>query len=245
MIVQYETEHYIFHCIKDSLAERDIEKISHIQEKCFNKICSTLKIKYPWKISYWFYNSPDVLGRYLCDGNACNGLSITDDDCTDIGTKISLDGSEENAFIVPPYSIHAVYDEQIKCIGEHEDTHVIAAHINEPSSDFLCEGLAMFMDGKWWSNPNKYWVKQFIIEKICPKPSELIDITIDEFWGIETKVSYPLAGAWVEFFINEYGVDCFLSVYSKKTRYIAEIEKVTGDTVTQVDEKFFDWILLC
>ena len=26
MIVQYETEHYIFHCIKDSLEENDIEK---------------------------------------------------------------------------------------------------------------------------------------------------------------------------------------------------------------------------
>lgn len=35
MIVQYETKHYIFHCIKDSLTEKDIEKISHIQEKYF------------------------------------------------------------------------------------------------------------------------------------------------------------------------------------------------------------------
>ena len=74
MIVQYETEHYKFHCIKGSLAENSIEIITHIQEKCFIKICSILKIKYPRKNFYWFYNSPDLLGRYLCDGNACNGL---------------------------------------------------------------------------------------------------------------------------------------------------------------------------
>lgn len=243
MIVQYETEHYIFNYIKGGLAEKDILEISRIQERCFDKICGILKIKYLRKISYWFYSSPEVLGRYLCDGNACNGLSITDNNCADIGIKISLDGSEENSFIVQPYSIHAVYEKQIKCIGEHEDTHMIAAQINEPSSDFLCEGLAMFMDGKWWGKPNKYWVEQFCQEKICPKPSEMIKLSEDEFWEIEARISYPLAGAWAEFFITEYGTDKFLNVYSHRSEYIKQIEKETGNTIGQIDEKFFYWVL--
>lgn len=242
MIVQYETEHYVFNYIKGTLAEIDIFKIARTQEKCFHKICSTLKIEYPRKISYWFYSSPEVLGEYLCDGNPCNGLSITDDVCDDIGTKISLDGSEENSFIVPPYSIHAVYEDRIKCIGEHEDTHIIAAHINEPSSDFLCEGLAMFIEGKWWGKPNKYRVEQLCQEKLCPKPSELIDVSADEFWGIETRISYPLAGAWVEFFVAEYGIDEFLNVYSRSSEYIKEIEKETDNTIERIDEKFFNWV---
>jgi len=243
MLAQYETEHYVFNYIKGSLAEKDILEISCTQEKCFDKICSILKIVYPRKISYWFYSSPEVLGGYLCDGNSCNGLSITDDVCDDIGTKISLDGSEENSFIVPPYSIHAVYEERIKCIGEHEDTHVIAAQINEPSSDFLCEGLAMFMDGKWWGEPNKYWVKQFCQENICPKPSELIDISEDKFWSIETRISYPLAGAWVDFFINEFGIDVFWNVYSQNSEYIKIIERETGKAIEQIDAKFFEWMI--
>jgi len=87
MIVKYETEHYTFNYIKDSLAEKEIIEIACEQEKCFNKICDVLKIKYPRKISYWFYSSPEVLGEYLCEGNSCNGISITDDVCADIGKK--------------------------------------------------------------------------------------------------------------------------------------------------------------
>ncbi len=243
MIAQYETEHYVFNYVKGGLAEKDILAISDIQERCYDKICNTLKIKYPKKISYWFYSSPEVLGKYLCDGNACNGLSITDNVCADIGMKISLDGNEENSFFVPPYSIHAVYEDRIKCIGEHEDTHMIAAQINEPSSDFLCEGLAMYMEGKWWGKPNKYWVEQYYQEKVCPKPSELIDISEDEFWRIETRISYPLSGAWVEFFIKEYGIDKFLNLYRQNSDYIGKVEKETGDTAAQIDEKFFNLIL--
>ena len=243
MIVKYETEHYVFNYIKGSLAEKEILKIACGQEKCFEKICDILKIKYPRKISYWFYTSPEVLGKYLCDGNACNGLSITDDVCSDIGTSISLDGTEENGFIVPPYSIHAVYEKQIKCIGEHEDTHMIAAEINEPTCDFLCEGLAEFMDGKWWGKSNKSWVYQFMRENICPNPSELIDIPEEAFWEFQTRISYPLAGAWVEFFIAEYGIDKFLNVYSCCSGYKRQIEKEADSTMKQIDEKFFRWIM--
>jgi len=242
MIIQYETEHYVFNFIKGSLAEKDIWDIACTQEMCFNKICRILKTVYPRKISYWFYSSPEVLGKYLCDDNPCNGLSITDDVCDDIGTKVSLDGSEENSFVVPPYSIHAVYEEKIKCIGAHEDTHMIAAEINEPSSDFLCEGLAMFMEGKWWGKPNKYWVEQFAKDNICPKPSELIDIPADEFWNIETRISYPLAGAWVELFIAEYGIDKFLNVYSQRSEYVKTIEKEIENSIERIDDRFFDWV---
>lgn len=170
-------------------------------------------------------------------------MSITDENCDDIGKKVSLDGSEENSFIVPPYSIHAVYEEQIKCIGEHEDTHLISAQLNEPSSDFLCEGLAMFMDGKWWGKPNKYWVKQFFDENICPKPTAIMDLSENEFWDIEPRISYPLSGAWVEFFIAEYGIDKFLNVYSQNSDYIKQAEKQTNSTFKQIDEQFFNWVL--
>ncbi|MBP1544096.1 MAG: hypothetical protein J6A16_08355, partial [Oscillospiraceae bacterium] len=195
-------------------------------------------------ISYWFYSSPNILGKYLCEGTSCNGLSITDEECSDIGSIVSLDGSEENSFAVPPYSIHAVYEDQIKCIGAHEDTHVIAAYINEPSSDFLCEGLAMFMDGTWWSKPNSFWVQGFCEDGVCPRPSSLINLSGDAFFEVETRISYPLSGAWVDFFISVYGINSFLSVYSRSSDYIKQIEKETAETIDNLDEKFFSWILL-
>lgn len=243
MIKQLETEHYFFNFIKDSLAEKDISEISRIQEQCYEKICGILGITCPMKISYWFYSSPEVLGRYLCDGYSCNGLSITDDICDDIGKVISLDESNENCFTVPPYSIHAVYEEKIKCIGAHEDTHVLAAKINEPSSDFLCEGLAMYMDGSWWGIPNKYCVRQLIQENHCHLPSTLIELTTEDFWDIDTAISYPLAGAWVEFFIKEYGIERFLKIYSCNADYVSEVETQTRTPISQMDKHFCRWVL--
>lgn len=38
------SEHYDFYYFEDSVAERDINKIASIQEKCFEEICNFLKI---------------------------------------------------------------------------------------------------------------------------------------------------------------------------------------------------------
>ncbi len=55
---KYESEHYIFHVEKNSLAERDIEAIKARQEVSYEKIMSTLKLAPPeQKISYYFYLS--------------------------------------------------------------------------------------------------------------------------------------------------------------------------------------------
>ena len=71
----------------------------------------------------------------------------------------------------------------------------------------------------------------------------MIELSEDAFWEIEARISYPLAGTWVEFFIIEYGIDKFLNVYSHHLEYIKQIEKETGNTIEQIDEKFFNWVL--
>ena len=54
MICTYETDHYGFHYLKGSLAQRDIAQIAEGQERCFERICDRLNIKYSEKIGYWF-----------------------------------------------------------------------------------------------------------------------------------------------------------------------------------------------
>ena len=146
MIKAVESEHYIFHFLEGSLAERDIEKIAAEQERCFAKICSFLEVEYPRKISYWLYDSPQVIGDIFWDGEWCCGLSLTDANSSDVGRQVSLSGDSDNLFTVPPYSVHAAYEENAKCTGEHEDTHVIATMLCEPKADFLSEGLELFVD---------------------------------------------------------------------------------------------------
>ena len=83
-------------------------------------------------------DTPDLVGEIYGDNEPCNG------------------------FASPPDSIYAVYNEEVKCIGPHEDAHLISYTINRPKSMFIREGLAMFFDKFWWGKTNEDWVKSFL-----------------------------------------------------------------------------------
>ena len=241
MIRTYETDHYVFHYLKDSLAERDIPQIAEGQEQCFDRICELFDIAYSKKIGYWFYNSPQLLGNAFFDGALCNGVSITDAHDDDIGKVVSLSGEKEDSFVVEPYSIHAVYGERIKCIGPHEDTHVIAAQLFEPSSAFLCEGLAMMIDGSWWGIKNELWARYYKeTGEFVPIP-ELINCSEEEFYGLEGRITYPVAGAWTEYMFQTFGKEKYMRFYcGNGTSQMATA--IFGKSLPQICREFEAWL---
>ena len=241
MILTYETNHYIFHYLSNSLAEQDIAQIAECQEKCFERICSTLNISYNHKISYWLYSSPKIIGDIFFNGSPCNGLSITSADDEDVGRKISLSGNADNEFIVEPYSVHAVYEDKIKCIGAHEDTHIISAQLCEPRSAFLCEGLAMFMEGKWWGIDNKAWAKYYIVSGELFSTSYMICFDEDDFYNVDSSKTYPVAGAWTEYVFEKYGADKYKQFYCAND-YLRDAMKIFGDPLEQIHEGFVSWL---
>ena len=114
------SENYDFYFLKNSIAERDINQIIEIQENCFKEICTFLDIHPSIRIKYYLVDSPERVGEIYGDYEPCNG------------------------FACPPDEVYAVYNEKIKCIGPHEDTHILSFTINKPKSSFIREGLAMF-----------------------------------------------------------------------------------------------------
>lgn len=241
MIITYETEHYSFHFLENSLAERDIIQIAEYQEQCYIKICDCLGITYQRKIGYWLYNSPQLIGDIFFDGVSCNGLAITNTEGKDIGRTVSLSGNQDDEFIIEPYSIHAVYEENIKCIGEHEDTHVISAQLVEPSSSFLCEGLAMFMDGKWWGIENKVWAKYYKNIGKLYLTNDIINYNEDDFYELECGKVYPISGAWTEFMFQTYGAEKYLQFYCCE-EYLQSANKIFGKSLSQIHRDFEDWL---
>lgn len=241
MICLYETKNYIFHYLSGSLAQQDIIKIAECQERCFEKICSTLDISYKHKISYWLYSSPKIIGDNFFNGSPCNGLSITSINDEDIGIKISLSGDSENYFVVEPYSVHAVYEENIKCIGEHEDTHVISAQLCEPRSAFLCEGLAMFMEGKWWGIDNIAWTKYYMDLGELFSTSNMVCLDEDVFYENDCSKTYPIAGAWTEFIFEKYGSKKYKQFYCAD-EYTQKATELFGCSLDQMNEDFISWI---
>lgn len=209
------SKNYEFYYCKDSLAENDIDKIISIQENCYTKICSTLKISPNLKIKYYLTSTPEEVGEIYGDNEPCNG------------------------FASPPDKIYAVYSEKIKCIGPHEDSHILSYTINRPKSAFIREGLAMHFDKVWWEIENEKWVKSFIDDNKYISVSQLILNNV--FFQYPDRITYPIAGAFTSYLIDEFGIDVYLELYKNKLEYSKKfIEKILNLSIDKLESNFIN-----
>lgn len=203
----FETEHYVFHFKKGSLAEQDILDIAETQENCYNEITQLLKIYPNFKINYYLVNTPEEVGLIYAQINNCNDI----EPC--------------NGFNIAPDTIYAVYNKNIKCIGMHEDTHIISYTITRPKSAFLREGLAMYMDKMWKGAKNEKCVID-ILKQGCK--INIFDFFNNEyFFNFDCNISYPLAGVFVKYIIGHYGIKKFLDeLYYSQKNYISQLKTI-------------------
>lgn len=186
-----ETEHYIFHYGANTKAEQDIVKISAYQESCFRYICSVLGVTPAFKIEYYLCDSAEEVGRIYGNNNPCNG------------------------FAAPPNKIYAVYNERVQCVGFHEDAHIVSFTINCPSSSAITEGLAMYFDRKWWGIQNMDWTGYYLktgryiaIDKMLNRE--------DDFYLEDCSITYPIMGAFTDWLISTYGIECYMEMYKQQ-----------------------------
>ena len=213
---KYITEHYVFHYRAGSQAEKDIEKIAQTQESCFEKICSTLEVQYPERIDYYFSDSPKEVGGIFGDGVSCNGCAFCGEN-----------------------KIFAVYSEEIRCIGAHEDTHLISYLIGYPQWDFLVEGLAMFFDGKWWGVSNEIWTAYYKAKYSDLSVQALLNNDVFDEYGC--AVTYPVAGAFTGFLIDAYGIKKYISLYQYDGDEIEEVlHCVYGVSLADLEKSFWE-----
>lgn len=207
------SENYDFYYFKDSLAEKDINEISNLQEECFQDICKVLAIKPEIRIQYYLVDSPELVGKIYGDNEPCNG------------------------FAEAPNKIYAVYNSEVKCVGYHEDAHILSYTINRPNSSFIREGLAMYFDKTWWDKTNEEWVRLFLIENKYIKISSLLDN--DTFFSFSDAITYPIAGAFTKFLIKNYGIEKYLLLYNyKEDDFLNIIKDVYRKELKDIEEKF-------
>jgi hypothetical protein len=140
------------------------------------------------KIKYFLCDSPEEVGRVYGDNEPANG------------------------FAKFPDEIYAVYNEKVKCIGPHEDTHIISYNtLGNPNQPLLSEGLAMFFDKVWWGIPNEAWVKVFIAKRLYKSLSSLKDK--ERFYSFTDTITYPISGTFVHYLISVFGIEKFKKFY--------------------------------
>lgn len=182
-----ESEHYLFHYHKNSVAENKIDEIIETQEYCFNHISKVLSVNFNMKINYYLCNSSKEVGLLYGDDEPCN------------------------AFARKPNEIFAVFNEEVECIGYHEDSHILSYLISTPPQVFLREGLAMYFDKHHWGISNSNWVSYFIHSDTYINISELI--SNESFYSYPWNITYPIAGAFTDYIIGIYGIDKYMEFY--------------------------------
>lgn len=97
-----------------------------------------------------------------------------------------------------------MYSADLKAVGAHEDVHVIAQErIGSTDYTLLGEGLAVWADQEWWGEPLEHWVVTYRNHGSLPT----LDTLIDEFWSLDSGITYPVAGHFMGFLADDYGVD--------------------------------------
>lgn len=210
---RYISDHYIFNYIADSIASSEIQAIAKEQEQCFLDITSFLGVAPSFKIKYYFLDTPELVGQLFGDNQPCNGFADFPDE------------------------IYAVYNKDIKCVGHHEDAHIISHIINEPNSSFIVEGLAMYFDKTWWGEPNAKWVKTFLQNDKYIHIRQLLDDEI--FLSKSDKITYPIAGAFTKYLLETFGKKLYLEFYKYSGNQIAdEIERIYKKNIDLLEKEF-------
>ncbi|CEN78235.1 hypothetical protein [Paraclostridium sordellii] len=213
-----ESVNYVFRYNKDSIAEKYIDTIIETQEFCYEFICKYLDVKMNDKIHYYLCESPEQVGQIYGDNEPCN------------------------AFASKPNKIYAVYNEDIKCIGFHEDAHIISYNtLGIPNIAFLREGLAMFFDKGYLGIDNYSWVRYFLSKNRYISLNELI--VNDKFHKTSHFITYTIAGAFAEYLICIFGVNKFKEFYSNVDDNFEECFKKTFKvSLKDFEEKFKKYV---
>ena len=214
---RFETAHYIFHFKEGSKAEADIHEIAACQEACYQYICSVLKTEPSFKIKYTLCDTREEAGQIYGDNEPCNG------------------------FAVWPDKIVAVYNEQIQCIGFHEDAHCISYTRFRPDCPAIREGLAMYFDRIWWGIPNMTWAGLYLKTNRYVSIDALLEK--DTFFSIDCSISYPIMGAFTDYLIASYGIDAFLNLY-QQTDTRKALQDVYHKPPTELNEEFIAYVQL-
>lgn len=212
-----ESQHYIFHYHKNSIAENMIDEIVEEQEDCFSHISRVLKIDFNIKINYYLCNSAEEVGALYGDNDPCN------------------------AFARKPNNIFAVFNEDVKCIGYHEDSHILSYSIATPKQAFVREGLAMYFDKYHWGISNSNWVSYFIYSDKYINISNLA--SNDEFYKNPWNITYPIAGDFTDYVITIYGIDKYIEFYKVLgSDFNADFYKVFGIDIEEFEDGFIKYI---
>ncbi|MFA5033037.1 MAG: hypothetical protein WC614_08460 [bacterium] len=213
-----ESDHLRIFCTQGSPAKRDIEKVISEHEKAYKEICDFLGVSVPVKIEYFFFSSQEEADEWFGKGTTLNSANRD-------------------------LQIFALYSDKAKASVKHELTHCIAYMISHHSRqarlELFSEGLAETMVGARQGKP----IHTLAASILKDKEISIRDLTDNKtFYQIGDTITYPLAGSFVKYLLDEYGIEKFKFIY--KYAHPAQIysqlnlifKKTYGKTIDELEK---------
>ena len=199
--------HHVFHYLPDSEFAADVDWMPAWQEERYDDILEALDVD----------ALEDPIQTYLYPDNATKG-EVTGDDGNGHANVQNLE-------------VHEVYGDGVYAVGAHEDTHVVAYHrIGQANSTLMGEGLAVMVDRTWWGEDLDHWASTYADAGEIPPLRELVD----DFWSYDEGTTYPLAGHFVAFLVDGWGIDALKRLYVAEDLDVA-FEDELGLTLDEVE----------
>jgi len=223
------TKHFDIYYVKDSTAEKQIDKIVQQREKGYSRICEFTAVDLDIRVCMVFFE----------DGK----------------TKHTETGHQGLGWAFGR-TIVEIYNEEQKLDPYHETTHILMNPVGNPPALFN-EGFAVYMSERLGARGAEYLIGKPTtvynrVRELKAKGDwvELHELlTYTEIGSSETRppISYPEAGAFVKFLIDKYGKDKFLRAYktlknsNDKTIHQQNIEtlkKIYGKSWAELEKEW-------
>jgi hypothetical protein len=132
----------------------------------------------------------------------------------------------------------------------HETTHLLTATIGIPTP-FVNEGMAVanqtdpldkIYSPNWNGDSPHYWAKEYLQSGQLPALSSLLDQ--NTFEAFDPNMSYPIAGSFVRYLIDTYGITAVLKLFpgashsDSPATTMSRFQDVFGKSFTDAEQ---DW----
>jgi hypothetical protein len=189
-----ESQHFQFHYMPGTAAERDLSQLSTLAEASLRDIDAELGMNFDGRMSIYF------VPRVFWQGGAT------------YGDKVQLISYlDRNYTGVQTWSYFT-----------HEGTHALAQDLIQPKEEgqggpdgVLIEGLAVWASGGHYRpEPIDAWAAVVAgSDRFIP----LAELRAGPFYDFQHEISYLEAGSFVKFLIEQYGLDRFKELYGQAT----------------------------
>ena len=213
-----ETEHFKIFYEKGSKVEREIERIARDHEFRYAQLIDYLRMQPTRKVNAYIYTSPEQKKRLIGAGHTL----------------------VEDPF---GYGFHVNYEPFPHPIIKHELVHALTTDwhpfFKVSFKLGLHEGIAVAADWNEGKLTPHQWSKAMRELGIAPTIEQIMGLG---FWAQASSRSYMLAGSFVRYVVDTYGIEAFKRVFP-----IGNFRAAYGKSLSELDkewETFLETVLL-